>query len=559
MANLVDQIKAYNQALENKTWSGDWKGGGENAINSAAKKLEDLGVTDLTKLKVEKNIERAPVTELYQGRPVNKDSTTGQKYQNLERFTGGIDSSTEFFRQDLPQNAKTILVKIIEEQVGTGDNISSVPVSYSLTPEEQTSYDPKTSTYGKVLGNKLVDTSTGKIISKSIDNNFIVDKYGTGNFLKGKEKVFGFIANEQGQIAPYQMSEKSGLITSPVFPVMMAMIAPGISSLLGTATGLTGAALKAATGATIGAGTAALTDQDILKGALTGGVSAGASSLINPAISGALGGGTFGDVAAGALTGGGIAELTGGDFLEGALKGGVSAGLSDYQQQLRQEQFESEMTESGLAGQTLMDSGEQTVLEPWQQTEAISQLIKELTPYQAPYVLGPNEVFAEPDIQPLPIDNSGKIAAVGAAKFLAPIAINAILPADTVAPEVEQTGFPIIPIPSEWKQPVYNQEFTPSAPIDFGTPALLAGTQWENPQQFEAPKEYNLTDLINTLNYQSVPFVPQQYDMPQQVSVADFMSQFQTPTVGTGEIIGNLGGKPVSIADIISGIQSQYG
>jgi len=139
------------------------------------------------------------------------------------------------------------------------------------------------------------------------------------------------------------------------------------------------------------------------------------------------------------------------------------------------------------------------------------------------------------------------------------MAVNSIFSADAVTPEVEQTGFGIVPIPGEWQQPVYNQEFTPSAPIDFGTSALLAGTQWENPQQFEAPKEYNLTDLINTLNYQSVPFVPQQYDMPQQVSVADFMSQFQTPTVGTGEIIGNLGGKPVSIADIISGIQSQYG
>lgn len=337
----------------------------------------------------------------------------------------------------------------------------------------------------------------------------------------------------------------------------------GLSASIGAsiAPAAAGAVQSAIGSAVIGGTMAEAQGGDFLKGAAGGAIGSGIGSVITPEISSALGGGTFGNVAAGALTGGTVSEIMGGDFSTGAVRGGVGAGISDYQQQLRQEQFDTAMTESGLAGQTLMDSGEQTVLEPWQQSEGISQLINELAPYQQPYVLGENEVFAEPDIQPLPIDNSGKLAATDVLKTLAPIALTALLAKDIQKSSSEETssGYPILPIPGDWKSPTYNQAFTPSAPIDFGTFALLAGTQWESPQQFQAPQEYNLSNLINTLNYQPVPFVPQQYDMPQQVSTADFMSQFQAPTVGADELIGNLGGKPVSIADIISGIQSQYG
>ena len=101
--------------------------------------------------------------------------------------------------------------------------------------------------------------------------------------------------------------------------------------------------------------------------------------------------------------------------------------------------------------------------------------------------------------------------------------------------EEQITGFGIVPIPSEWGSPVYNQAFTPSAPIDFGSSELLKGTQWENP--------INLSGLINILNR---PMQVQGYEQP----------VVQMPTVGMTDIIGNLGGSPVSIADIISGIQS---
>lgn len=337
--------------------------------------------------------------------------------------------------------------------------------------------------------------------------------------------------------------------------------AQGVAAAIGSSLGASAAVAPIVGNAIIQGTLAEAQGGDFLKGAALSTLGSVIAPTISSGVSNAIGGGTVSNIASKALTSGIVSKAGGGDFKQGALTGGVIGGIGEYQQGLRQEQFDTAMTESGLAGQTLMDSGEQTVLEPWQQSEGISQLVNKLAPYQQPYILGENEVFAEPDAQQEPVNNSGKLAATNVLKTVAPMALISLLTKNTQQPSSNETssGYPIIPIPSNWKSPTYNQTFAPSAPIDFGTSALLAGTQWENPQQFQAPQEYNLSDLINTLNYQSVPFAAQQYEAPQQVSASDFMSQFQTPAVGTDELIGNLGGKPVSIADIISGIQSQYG
>lgn len=464
---------------------------------------------------------------------------------------------------------KKVFGKKITEPKQTGfydSNADFIPLS-----KEQLANlgDKKTfTTYQPTEQEVFIDTTTGKEI-KTPKQVISFGPGGQGYQLKKEGDIsYRVKFDESGNPSFYakQLEDDSfgSFITeglTAISPVLLAGFP--IGSVLGSALAPT---LSAATQAVIGnalvQGTLAeMQGGEFLKGAAGGAIGAGVGNFVTPGISEALGGGQFGNVAAGALTGGGVSALMGGDFVSGALKGGISAGLNEYQQQLRQEQFDTAMTESGLAGQTLMDSGEQTVLEPWQQSEGISQLLNELSPYQQPYVLGANEVFAEPDIQPLPVDNSGKLTATNVLKTLAPIALTALLAKNVQEPSSAETssGYPIVPIPGDWKPPTYNQAFTPSAPIDFGTFALLAGTQWENPQTFQSPQEYNLSNLINTLNYQSVPFVPKQYDMPQQVSAADFINQFQTPTVGTGEFIGNLGGKPVSIADIISGIQSQYG
>jgi hypothetical protein len=156
-------------------------------------------------------------------------------------------------------------------------------------------------------------------------------------------------------------------------------------------------------------------------------------------------------------------------------------------------------------------------------------------------------------------DISGTLKALDVAKQLAPVVVGAALANEVINPQQEEgpTGFQIVPIPADWRSPEYNMAFTPSAPIDFGTRELLRGTQWESPS-VQAPNAYTLSNLINTLNYQSQPFVQNVSAIPQvEMQMPDILDVFRAPTtVGINDTIGNLNGTPVSIADIIAGIQS---
>jgi|APGre2960657373_1045057.scaffolds.fasta_scaffold34846_2 hypothetical protein len=123
-------------------------------------------------------------------------------------------------------------------------------------------------------------------------------------------------------------------------------------------------------------------------------------------------------------------------------------------------------------------------------------------------------------------------------KTIAPIAIPAIV-ATAVTPKTPtKTGYDVVPIPTDWKPPTAQPTtpFQPLAPIDFGTSALLKGTQFER--------------MLDP-NYGKVP-APTQYAQPSNLSYNDLMS-----------ILGSKQGMPptssLSINDVISGIQNQYG
>lgn len=93
--------------------------------------------------------------------------------------------------------------------------------------------------------------------------------------------------------------------------------------------------------------------------------------------------------------------------------------------------------------------------------------------------------------------------------------------------------------PSTWGSPVYNQTtgpVTPITPLDFGTRDLLKGTQWE---KFLDP------------NYGKV-LQPVQFNQPSSMSYDRLMS-----VLGTGR--DTLPSQALSINDVISGIQNQYG
>jgi len=100
------------------------------------------------------------------------------------------------------------------------------------------------------------------------------------------------------------------------------------------------------------------------------------------------------------------------------------------------------------------------------------------------------------------------------------------------------TQYPIVPVPETFLTPTKPAvaPFTPLPPINFGDGNLLRGTQWE---KFLDP------------NYGKVP-EPIKYSQPSNLSYNDLMG-----------ILGSKQGMPLasslSINDIISGIQNQYG
>ena len=99
------------------------------------------------------------------------------------------------------------------------------------------------------------------------------------------------------------------------------------------------------------------------------------------------------------------------------------------------------------------------------------------------------------------------------------------------------TQYPIVPVPESWTTPIKGvAPYTPLPAINFGDRNLLRGTQWE---KFLDP------------NYGQVP-EPVQYSQPSNLSYNDLMG-----------ILGSRQGMParssLSINDIISGIQNQYG
>jgi hypothetical protein len=102
------------------------------------------------------------------------------------------------------------------------------------------------------------------------------------------------------------------------------------------------------------------------------------------------------------------------------------------------------------------------------------------------------------------------------------------------------TQYPVVPVPESWTTPITGTTGTTAYPqlpaINFGDRNLLRGTQWE---KFLSP------------TYGQVP-EPVQYSQPSSLSYNDLMG-----------ILGSRQGMParsnLSINDIISGIQNQYG
>jgi hypothetical protein len=310
----------------------------------------------------------------------------------------------------------------------------------------------------------------------------------------------------------------------------------GIGASLGSALGASGAVATGLGNAIIQGALTEAQGGDFLKGAALSGLGSVAGNFIQPGLSEALGGGSAGNIASNALIGGGMSEISGGDFATGALISGIGSGINQAKLSTASDYLDS------LPG----GYGEYT---------DIPADVSDFDVIGAP--TPPTFSIPETSVTPPNIDST--LAVLDLAKTLAPYATTALLSkgAYDLATQDEQGNYPVVPVPSDWRSPEYNQTFTPSEAIDFGNVGMLAGTQFQ---------PMNVSSLINTLNLQQ----PQQFGMNEIVgnindvpmSINDIIGSLGQNTMQPFDMdqsIGQLNNAPASLNSIIAGIQSQYG
>lgn len=331
------------------------------------------------------------------------------------------------------------------------------------------------------------------------------------------------------------------------------LLGPQVSGLIGGATGLTGAGLGAATGATLGAGTAALTGNDILKGALLGGaggymsgtLAAPAQDSIYSLANGTpnlnyMGGGQ-GLTSTGSAN---LASMGGGQGLQ-ILAGLPSTTLSEALNSFAgvNPSVLADMglgtgityvtpsgivTENGtiIGGDVIGELGKNTGfdLTKWLNENVGAGIGDTLGKIDTgigggtPVTGVPTNTVSMPEITPGKLLDAAKLATIiGGATGV-------------VTGNPAQTGFDIVPVPTDWKTPTYGQTgaYPGLKPIDFGSRDLLRGTQWEK--------------YLNPAPTLAAPMQPMGMGYDQLV----------------GALQGGQGGN-LTLNDIISGIQGQYG
>jgi len=314
-----------------------------------------------------------------------------------------------------------------------------------------------------------------------------------GAVAKAVEDVGSFVSN---QIIEPVVQTVENVVSNPqaLATIALSVAAPGIGTAIGSALGASGVAATALGNAVIGGTLSSASGGNFGEGAVAGGVGSLVGGYVNPALSETLGGGTLGNVGASAITGGTLSGLQGGDFTQGALQSGLTSGINESKQAAVEDYLRSiESPYTPTQGPTETDVLAAMNGEP----PSINNVITAIS-------------------QPADINTS----LYDAGKALVPIALGSLAANQVMQPSTEQTGFGIVPIPGDWRSPQYNMAFTPSAPIDFGSPQMLQGTQWENPN--------SLSNLISMLNQPN-------------------MAQYNEP-------VGSIGGVPMSINDIISNL-----
>jgi hypothetical protein len=579
MSEAITRLKS--QILGQGTtgqWSGQGFGSADANAEDMAKILAGVGITDIRQFgKVDK---LEPVEQI-------GFSLNGNRVQNprpglfYEETVDNNEGGTFYNRRDLsPEEVKQVQpvygVYLGDDSEGGGPQYRRVDSTNVTTKNGQTF-----AVTGQTFGNKV----TGQAVPRTYDS----DTTAWGGTYAGKGNT-GYRAEFAPDGTPYFYttggSSKDKFFTTVAPMIAMALPFTGLAGGIGSAlAGGASAATQAAIGNAIIQGVMSEAQGgDFLKGAALSGLGSAATGL-QPGLSEALGGGAAGNIASNALIGGGISKLSGGDFAQGALMSGIGSGINQAQLSAADEYLNSLPGGQGVYTDDLPDMsdfdlppavidtsftpdyslssgapvvsgmGAQGIQVPT--INEVVDVVNQPVDYSLPVSVGsglglqmptvptdlgdPNSFINQPapnvsvNIPELPavapknIDT--ELGLLNAAKSLTPLVVGSLLANEAInRPDDAPTGFGIVPVPTDWRSPEYNQTFTPSAAIDFGNLGMLQGTQFASSL---AP--YSLSDVMNTLNLQQ-----------------------QSP-FGMNDILGEINGTPMSLSSIIAGIQGQYG
>lgn len=346
-----------------KYWTGEGYGSYEANARGIATWLNNAGITDIRDFGVKTETIKEPVREI--GRTVNGNTV---KIQSSADESGYV---TDYYLTTNPSTGETTYSTTPPAGYETAPPTyaKSVPQGYgefSYTFEEPVD----SSKVSIVNGQAMYDTGRQKAVyyNKKTDQVLSDIQYGGRGFhYVGDEVAYNADPNKPNQVAqtfagkggtgisvqfgqdgtPYFFTHYTGSTSDwgAVAPIIaFGLAATGIGSIVGggiaSAAGITTAAgysagtvaaVSAAAGSAVIGGTIAeMSGGDFLKGAVTGAITGGVSGTFAADIGGMLGlEGPLATQVGNAIISGAKAEISGGDFLKGAAISGLISTVSE--------------------------------------------------------------------------------------------------------------------------------------------------------------------------------------------------------------------------------------
>lgn len=578
---LKQQILSQNTTSQ---WTGEGFGSAEANAEAMAKRLADAGITDIKQFgKVDKY---EPVTEIgktYNGNRVYPTGTDEYGNNDGSYYYSKPTGETDYEGNPIYQNVFVPKDAKLDNLYGFVQDSGEGVVSYTpIDPSKVVVRDGvPTAVTGQTFGNKVtgeaIESGSGRWQNQGGEDLFSGTGEGKGN------TAFRAQFAPDGTPIFYTTQGSSSDLPALMPLIQLGLAATGAGGLLGNA--LLGAgASQVATGALgnaiLGGVTSSLAGGDALKGALLGGAGGAlggylqggpidASNMTATQFNDALESQLIGEMQRSGLTNSQITQ-----FLENASPADIAS-------------ITSALPVTG-ASDNLLVSAAKTPITSDALINTLSQVPTIAVTAKAPEQVSPDvlsgvtsilggatttpptvEVTAKNPNQP---DNSATVPIITSPITTTPPTVTAPTVPTTTTTDTKKdtsltasdvvklisagatiaginaavnggsssggTQYPIIPIPENWATPP-KPSVAPATvlpPINFGDRNLLIGTQWE---KFLDP------------NYGQVP-EPVQYSQPSNLSYNDLMG-----------ILGSKQGMPsassLSINDIISGIQNQYG